>query len=85
MPSCGCGGVFHKEGCPAYGVVPAGWDQVRLCVDTHHPIDSGNYDGPVHCTAHPEGHACVTALYARRPNTTVTDEERHRGFGRTDA
>lgn len=58
-------------------LIASGWNRIRLCVDTHHPIDPGNYDGPVHCTAHPEGHACVTALYVRIPLTTVTDEERH--------
>jgi hypothetical protein len=43
--------------------------EVRLCVESFHPIDIGNYEGPVHCTAHPEGHACVTALYRRAPGT----------------
>jgi hypothetical protein len=38
-------------------------------VESFHPIDIGNYEGPVHCTAHPEGHACVTALYRRAPGT----------------
>jgi hypothetical protein len=51
-------------------------DWVRLCVQSHHPIDPGNYDGPIHCTAHPQGTACVTALYERIPETTVTADER---------
>ena len=41
-------------------------DTIRLCVQTHHPIDPGNYEGPIHCTACPEGTPCVTALYVRR-------------------
>lgn len=40
-------------------------DTIRLCVQTHHPIDPGNYEGPIHCTACPEGTPCVTALYVR--------------------
>lgn len=51
-------------------------DSIRLCVQTHHPIDPGNYDGPIHCTAHPEGHPCVTAMYARVPDSTFTEKER---------
>lgn len=51
-------------------------ERVRLCVDSFHPIDPGNYAGPIHCTAHPEGHACVTALWERLPETTVTAAER---------
>lgn len=52
-------------------------ERVRLCVDTHAPLDPGNYPGRPHCIAHQEGHACVTALYERVPDTTVTDAERH--------
>lgn len=54
-------------------------DRVRLCVQSHHPIDPGNYGGPIHCTAHPAGTACVTALYERQPETTTTAEEREQG------
>lgn len=54
-------------------------DLVRLCVQSLHPIDPGNYDGPIHCTAHVEGTACVTALYERVPSTTVTADERELG------
>ncbi len=50
---------------------------VRLCVDSLHPIHPGNYAGPIHCTAHEDGHACVTALYERVPDTTMTAAERH--------
>lgn len=49
---------------------------VRLCVQTHHPIDPGNYPGPIHCTAHPEGHGCVTAMYERIAASTLTADER---------
>jgi hypothetical protein len=52
-------------------------DAVRLCVQSLHPIHPGNYAGPIHCTAHPDGHACVTALYERVPDTTMTADERH--------
>jgi hypothetical protein len=55
-----------------------GADLVRLCVESYHPIDVGNYEGPIHCTAHPHGTPCVTALYRRVPETTVTAEERAR-------
>lgn len=57
-------------------------EHVRLCVDSLHPIDPGNYPGPIHCTAHPDGHPCVTALYERLPETTVTAAERHAANGR---
>lgn len=51
-------------------------DTIRLCVQTHHPIDPGNYEGPIHCTACPEGTPCITALYVRQEGTTFTAEER---------
>lgn len=51
---------------------------VRLCVQSFHPIDPGNYEGPIHCTSCPPGTACVTALYERVPETTNTDAERNR-------
>lgn len=50
---------------------------IRLCVQTFHPLDPGNYPGRPRCTACPEGTACVTALFERVPDTTVTDAERH--------
>lgn len=53
---------------------PIQW--VRLCVQTHHPIDPHNCVGPIHCTACGCGVACVTAEYERRPGTTMTYEER---------
>lgn len=62
---------------------PAFDEWVLLCVDSRHPIDPGNYAGPIHCTAHPEGHACVTARYARLPGTTTTEAERN-PVGRED-
>lgn len=43
-------------------------EMIRLCVETHHPIDPGNYEGPTHCLAHPQGHECETALFARWPD-----------------
>lgn len=55
---------------------------VRLCVQSLHPIDPGNYQGPIHCTAHPDGHACVTALYGRLPDTTMTADEREQSLMR---
>lgn len=57
--------------------LPSLHEWVLLCVDSRHPIDPGNYPGPIHCTAHPEGHACVTANYARLPGTTRTEDERN--------
>lgn len=51
-------------------------DVIRLCVQTHHPIDTGNYEGPVHCTVCLSGTPCVTALYERLPDTTFTEDER---------
>lgn len=48
--------------------IPQGVEMIRLCTETHHPIDPGNYEGPVHCLAHPHGHECETALYARWPD-----------------
>lgn len=57
-------------------VSEAATDSIRLCVDTHTPIDPGNYPGPIHCLAHPQGHACVTAMYARVPDSTYTADER---------
>lgn len=56
-------------------------DAIRLCVQTHHPIDTGNYPGPIHCTACPEGTPCVTAMYERVPGTTYTEDERKRAGG----
>ena len=55
---------------------PTQRELVRLCVQTFHPLDPGNYEGPIHCTACPPGTACVTALYERVADTTVTAEER---------
>jgi len=49
---------------------------VRLCVQSKHPIDPGNYEGPIHCTACPPGTPCVTALYERVDGTTITEEGR---------
>ena len=51
-------------------------DGIRLCVQTYHPIDVGNYPGPIRCTACPEGTACVTAMFERVPGTTMTADER---------
>jgi hypothetical protein len=51
-------------------------DGVRLCVQTYHPIDPHNCDGPIHCTACGCGTPCVTAIYARVSETTFTAEER---------
>jgi hypothetical protein len=58
-------------------VSSAAADSVRLCVDTHQPLDLGNYPGPIHCLGHPQGHPCVTAMYGRTPDSTVTAEERN--------
>lgn len=51
--------------------------RVLLCVQTYHPIDPGNYPGPIHCTACPEGTACVTAAFERVAGTTMTEAERN--------
>lgn len=53
---------------------------VRLCVQTLHPIDPHNCDGPIHCTACACGNACATAWYDRRPDSTLTADERHNGI-----
>ena len=49
---------------------------VRLCVESFHPIDPGNYEGPIHCVAHPQGYPCTTALYGEIKGTKDTAADR---------
>lgn len=63
----------------------SGQTAVRLCIESGHPIDPGNYEGPVHCTAHPDGYACATALYERRDDTITTDADRNADHYRKSA
>lgn len=49
---------------------------IRLCVESGAQIDHGNYQGPIHCVMHPDGHACVTGLYELAEGSVDTAADR---------